>query len=107
METITTTIRARLMITGLICLLACLLAGAALASDAERAALARIAHEIDALAPLVARAEQAANPAARVGFRYEWLRRDLSKIRAGLLEHAHAERNEPRRVAPLRGDYRR
>ncbi len=107
METITTTTRFRLMMAGPTCLLACFLAGAALASDAERAALARLAHEIDALAPLVAHAEQAANPAARVGFRYEWLRRDLSKIRAGLLEHAHAERNEPRRVDPLRGDYRR
>jgi len=86
-----TTIRFRLLIAGLICLLA----GSALATDAEREGLARIAHEIDKLEPLVASAEA------------DWLRQDLSRIREGLLEHANADRNEPRAVAPLRGDYRR
>jgi RAQPRD family integrative conjugative element protein len=78
-----------------------------LAANAEREALARLAHEIDALAPLVDEAQAGAQPGARVRFRYDWLRQDLERIRHGLLEHAHADQAEPRAVAPLRGDYRR
>lgn len=77
------------------------------AADTERAALARLAHELDALAPLIAAAEAGANRAARVRFRYDWLRRDLARMREGVLEHATADQAEPRQYPPLRGDYRR
>ena len=83
------------------------LAGPAPAADAEREALARLAHELDALAALVAAAEAGANPAERVRFRYDWLRRDLARVREGVLEHATADQAEPRPYPPLRGDYRR
>lgn len=76
-------------------------------ADGEREALARLAHEIEALAPLVAQAEAQANPDARIRFRYDWLRRDLERVRAGIREHIDAPRAEPRKVEPLRGDYRR
>lgn len=76
-------------------------------TDGEREALARLAHEIEALAPLVAQAEAQANPDARIRFRYDWLRRDLARVRAGIREHVDAPRAEPRKVEPLRGDYRR
>lgn len=76
-------------------------------ADAEREALARLAHEIEALAPLVEKAEAQANPDARIRFRYEWLRQDLERVRAGIQAHIDAPRAEPRKVEPLRGDYRR
>ena len=74
--------------------------------DAEREALARLIHEIEALEPVIATAESQATPDARIRFRYDWLRQDLERIRAGVQEHIDAPRNEPRKVPPLRGDYR-
>jgi len=74
--------------------------------DAEREALARLIHEIEALEPVIATAESQATPEARIRFRYDWLRQDLERIRAGIQEHIDAPRNEPRQVPPLRGDYR-
>ena len=85
----------------------CFLGTTALADpDAEREALARLIHEIEALKPLVETAESQASPEARIRFRYDWLRQDLERIRAGIQEHIDAPRNEPRKVPPLRGDYR-
>lgn len=83
------------------------MSGPSQASDAEREALVRLAHELDALAPLIAAAQTGANPAERVRFRYDWLRRDIDRIRDGVLEHANADQAEPRLYKPLRGDYRR
>ncbi len=76
-------------------------------TDAERAALARIAHELETLEPLIRTAEFQANPDARVCFRYDWLRQDLARVRLGIQEHIDAPRAEPRTFPPLRGDYRR
>lgn len=76
-------------------------------AESEREALTRLAHEIEALAPLVAKAEAQAEPDARIRFRYEWLRQDLERVRAGIQAHIDAPRAEPRKVEPLRGDYRR
>ena len=75
--------------------------------DAEREALARLTHEIEALEPLIRSAESQANPDARVRFRYDWLRQDLARVRLGIQEHIDAPRAEPRTFPPLRGDYRR
>ncbi|MGE0486186.1 MAG: RAQPRD family integrative conjugative element protein [Gammaproteobacteria bacterium] len=84
-----------------------LLWGTAVADpDAEREALARLIHEIEALEPIIATAESQSSPEARIRFRYDWLRQDLERIRAGVQEHIDAPRNEPRKVPPLRGDYR-
>lgn len=74
--------------------------------DAERESLARLIHEIEALAPLVDTAESQASPDTRIRFRYDWLRQDLERIRAGIQEHIDAPRTEPRTFPPLRGDYR-
>jgi RAQPRD family integrative conjugative element protein len=75
--------------------------------DAEREHLARLAHELAALAPLLAAAERHADPDARIRFRHDWLRQDLERVHQGIQEHLQAPRAEPRRVEPLRGDYRR
>jgi len=74
--------------------------------DAEREALARLIHELEALQPVIARAESQASPDARICFRYDWLRQDLERVRAGIQEHISAPRNEPRAFPPLSGDYR-
>jgi RAQPRD family integrative conjugative element protein len=74
--------------------------------DAEREVLARLIHEIRALEPLIVTAESQALPDTRIRFRYDWLRRDLRRIRDGIQDHIDAPRNEPRRFPPLRGDYR-
>jgi len=76
-------------------------------SDGERAALAQITHEIQAIEPLIAEASSQANPDARVRFQYDWLRQDLERIRLGIQAHIDAPRSEPRSFPPLRGDYRR
>lgn len=76
-------------------------------ADGERAALARIIHELQAIDPLITEAASQANPDARVRFQYEWLRQDLDRIRLGIQEHIDAPRSEPRSFPPLRGDYRR
>ena len=76
-------------------------------ADAERETLARIIHELEVLEPLLAEAKAAADPDVRVRFRYDWLNKDLERIRQGIQEHIDAPRAEPRAIAPLRGDYRR
>ncbi len=76
-------------------------------ADGERAALARIVHELQAIQPLITEAASQANPDARVRFQYEWLRQDLHRIRLGIQEHIDTPRSEPRPFPPLRGDYRR
>ncbi len=76
-------------------------------ADGERAALARIVHELQAMEPLITEAASQANPDARVRFQYDWLRQDLHRIRIGIQEHIDTPRSEPRTFPPLRGDYRR
>jgi RAQPRD family integrative conjugative element protein len=76
-------------------------------ADGERAALARITHELQSIEPLLAEADSQANPDTRIRFQYDWLRQDLDRIRRGIQAHIDAPRSEPRTFPPLRGDYRR
>lgn len=75
-------------------------------ADAEREQLAKIANEIDRVNALVAEASRNQATTARVKFRYDWLQKDLSLMKAGIEDHLDAPR-QPRPVPPLRGDYRR
>ena len=76
------------------------------AGDGEAATLARIDHELAALEPLIREAERQSSRDARVRFEYGWLRADLGRMRQGIKAHLEAPRREPRRVEPLRGEYR-
>ena len=76
-------------------------------TDGERAALARITHELQVIEPLITEAASQANPDARIRFQYDWLKQDLDRIRLGIQTHIDAPRSEPRTFPPLRGDYRR
>ena len=83
-------------------------APAALAdADAEREALAKIIHELNALESLIKRAETNAEEDVRIRFRYDWLRLDLKQINDGIQAHIDSPRAQPRSFPPLRGDYRR
>ena len=73
--------------------------------DAEREALARIAHELLALQEQVRDAARGAPTMARVQFRYDWLDSDLELIARGIRDHLDAPR-QPRAIVPLKGDYR-
>ena len=75
-------------------------------ADGERAVLARIIHELQVIETLITEAASQANPDARIGFQYDWLRQDLDQIRLGLQAHINTPRTEPRNFPPLRGDYR-
>ena len=76
-------------------------------ADGERAMLARIAHELVALEPLIEKARSQADPDGRIKFNYDWLRQDLNRVRLGIEAHIDAPRTQPRTFPPLRGDYRR
>tara|TARA_R110001592_G_scaffold238751_1_gene498598 strand:- start:502 stop:804 length:303 start_codon:yes stop_codon:yes gene_type:complete len=76
-------------------------------ADAEREALAKITHELNALEALINRAEASADKDSRIRFRYDWLRQDLKKIKDGVQSHIDSPRAQPRSFPPLRGDYRR
>ena len=73
--------------------------------DAEHAALGRLVAEIARLEPLIARAEAEREPDARVSFRYDWLRRDLSEVRRGVEAYIDDVEFTPRQFEPLQGDY--
>lgn len=98
---------ARLTVATLAWLLCAPLAHAQDLNHPESERLARIMHELEALEPLITEAESAALPEARIRFRYDWLRRDLARVKGGLEAHLEASGDEPRSFAPLRGDYRR
>jgi len=69
-------------------------------ADSERAALARINHELQAIEPLITDAASQANPDARIRFQYDWLLHDLSTIQQGIQSHIDAPRSEPRTFPP-------
>ncbi len=96
---------ARSLVTGI--LAATLAVPEALAdTGGERAALARMIHELEVLEPLIREAEAQVRPDARIRLRYDWLRQDLARIRRGIRAHIEGPRAEPRTFPPLRGDYR-
>lgn len=76
-------------------------------ADAEREVLAKVIHELNALEPLIKRAEANAEQDSRIRFRYDWLRQDLKHIKYGIQSHIDSPRAQPRSFPPLRGDYRR
>jgi RAQPRD family integrative conjugative element protein len=75
-------------------------------ADAEREALARIAHDLQRVQQQVREAAREAPSGARVRFEYADLERDLELVRRGIDDHLDAPR-QPRPVPPLSGDYRR
>ena len=75
-------------------------------ADAERVALAKIIHELEALKPLITEAKAQSNPDSRIQFQYDWLALDILRMKSGIEEHITAPRTQPRSFPPLKGDYR-
>jgi len=99
--------RKRFLLSCSIPIAAMLHVGAAHAdADAEREALARIAHELQRVQVLVTESARTADTSARIRFRYDWLEKDLELVQRGIADHLDAPR-QPRPVPPLSGDYRR
>lgn len=72
----------------------------------EREKLADIIEQLSELQALIDEASVHADPDARLRFRYDWLRRDLKRVRQGIEDHLDAPESDARQLPPLRGDYR-
>ena len=72
----------------------------------ERDKLAAIVEELARLESLIDEASVHADRDARIRFRYDWLRRDLKRIRQGIEDHLDAPDTDPRAYPPIRGNYR-
>ena len=75
--------------------------------EGELEPLARLAHALNALEPLIKNAESEANADTRIRFQYSWLRQDLARVHAGIERLVNAPHTVPRAFAPLTGDHRR
>ena len=73
--------------------------------EKERANLEQIENEIAQLQQMVSIASRETIPTQRVNFRYDWLMNDLEIMRRGIKEHTNAPL-QPRKIEPLKGDYR-
>jgi RAQPRD family integrative conjugative element protein len=73
----------------------------------EREHLRQAQVKIAQLQLILDEAESAADPDARIHFRYDWLRRDLEIIRRGIQAHIDAPTLDDDNRTPVRGDYRR
>lgn len=76
-------------------------------SEAEREQLRKAQAELAQLHVRLMAAQAAADPDARIHFRYDWLRRDLEKIRRGIQAHIDAPEQALELGSTVRGDYRR
>lgn len=75
--------------------------------EGELESLARLAHALNALEPVIKNAESEASANTRIRFQYSWLRQDLARIGAGIEQLMNAPNTVPRAFAPLTGDHRR
>ena len=73
----------------------------------EHQALLKIDHQLSELTELIDEAELSADPDNRIRFRYDWLRRDIARVRRGVQAHIHRPLAEKRASLPVQGDYQR
>lgn len=71
----------------------------------ENSQLARINSVLNAVFPLIDAAEKAAPKHRRITFHYEWLRKDVQSIQAGIAQQINQGPLEPRVIQPLTTDY--
>lgn len=73
--------------------------------DAERAALARIIHEVNLIEQMVTDAERNKSNISQYTFQYLSLKSDLKAIVEGIQAHLSRPSRMPKPVAPLIKDY--
>jgi RAQPRD family integrative conjugative element protein len=71
----------------------------------ENITLSRISSILNAVYPLIAKAQQEADPNTRVTFQYAWLAKDIQSIQAGIAQKINAAQIEPRVVPALNTQY--
>ena len=71
----------------------------------ENANLDLVVRQLQAVYPLIYKAEQQADPNERQQFHYDWLRSDLATVIAGINQKLKPQPIEPREVRPIQGDY--
>ena len=88
--------------------LVCVVCGSTYHADivAVREALEQIVEELTELDKLIDKAERESDPTQRIRFRYDWLRKDLERVKDGIQDHLDSPSTEPRTFEPLQGDYR-
>jgi len=75
------------------------------AEDAERAALARIIHEVNLIEQMVTDAERNKSNTSQYTFQYPSLKSDLNAIVEGIQAHLSRPSRMPKAVAPLIKNY--
>ncbi|MFJ4346338.1 RAQPRD family integrative conjugative element protein [Pseudomonas sp. NPDC089401] len=76
------------------------------ASDIERAQLATVLRQLDALERHADNSAALSHPiAARYHFDYLRLREDIQRIRSGVQDYLTPQRAQPRDLAPMLGEY--
>lgn len=76
-------------------------------SISERKALLDILSHFQDADMLIRTAETQQSGDQRIKFRYDWLRKDLYKIKRGISDHLSSPEAQPRAFEPVVGDYRR
>jgi RAQPRD family integrative conjugative element protein len=74
-------------------------------TNLENADLSLVVQQLQAVYPLIAEAQQQADPNARTQFHYDWLRGDLNTVITGINQKLKPLPLEPREIKPLKGDY--
>ena len=67
----------------------------------ENAELSRINSVLNSIYPLIDAAQKQATPSERMHFHYDWLRKDIQHIQAGIAQKVNAPAIAPRVVKPL------
>tara|TARA_R110000868_G_scaffold266583_1_gene525845 strand:- start:61249 stop:61572 length:324 start_codon:yes stop_codon:yes gene_type:complete len=71
----------------------------------ENQDLARVSNILNAVYPLIDKAQAQAEPNQRVSFRYDWLKKDVQAIQAGIAQKINAAPIQPRVVKSLKTEY--
>ncbi len=71
----------------------------------ESTDLARISNILNAVYPIIDDAQKESPKNTRVKFRYDWLKKDIQAIQAGIAEKINMSKVEPRVVQPLKTQY--
>lgn len=71
----------------------------------ENITLSRISNILNAVYPLIDKAQKESDKNTRIKFQYTWLKKDIQKIQSGIAQKINENDIEPRVVAPLSTKY--
>ena len=71
----------------------------------ENITLSRISNILNAVYPLIYKAQKESDKNTRIKFQYAWLKKDIKKIQSGIAQKINEKEIEPRVVAPLNTKY--